>query len=148
LNNQALICILIVNIISQSLQFLKIVHPSDTINSQIWFGGCLWDGSLGESLWMVPSYSLSSELCLCNSFHGYFVPHSKKERSIQTLVFHLLEFHVFCKLYLGYSKFLGYYPLISEGILCVFFCDQVTSLRMISSRSIHLSKNFINSFFF
>ena len=34
LNNQALICILIVNIISQSLQLLKIVHPSDAINSQ------------------------------------------------------------------------------------------------------------------
>jgi hypothetical protein len=50
---------------------------------------------------------VSSEFCLCNSFHGYFVPHSKKERSIHTLVFCLLEFHVFCKLYLGYSKFLS-----------------------------------------
>ena len=35
----------------------------------------------------------------------------------------LLEFHVLCKLYLGYSEFLGYYPLISERILSVFFCD-------------------------
>jgi hypothetical protein len=26
-------------------------------------------------------FHLSSELCLCNSFHGYFIPHSKKERS-------------------------------------------------------------------
>jgi hypothetical protein len=34
LNNQTLSCILIVNIISQSLQLLKIVHPSDAINSQ------------------------------------------------------------------------------------------------------------------
>jgi hypothetical protein len=25
-----------------------------------------------------PSFCLSSELCLCNSFHGYFVPHSKE----------------------------------------------------------------------
>jgi hypothetical protein len=32
---------------------------------------------------------------LCNSFHGYFVPHSKEGRSIHTLVFLLLEFHVF-----------------------------------------------------
>ena len=32
--NQTLSCILIVNIISQSLQLLKIVHPSDAINSQ------------------------------------------------------------------------------------------------------------------
>ena len=31
---------------------------------------------------------------------GYFAPNSK-EQSIHTLVFFLLEFHVFCKLYLG-----------------------------------------------
>jgi hypothetical protein len=24
-------------------------------------------------------FCLSSKLCLCNSFYGYFVPHSKKE---------------------------------------------------------------------
>ena len=54
-----------------------------------------------------PSFHLSSELCLCNSFHRYFVPPSKKEQSIHPLAFLLLEFHVFCKLYLGYSKFLG-----------------------------------------
>jgi hypothetical protein len=43
------------------------------------FGGCLGYGSLvGQSLG-GPSFRLSSELCLCNSFHGYFVPHSKKE---------------------------------------------------------------------
>ena len=29
----------------------------------------------------------------------------------------------------------------------VFFCDWITLLRMISYRSIHLFKNFINSFF-
>jgi hypothetical protein len=60
---------------------------------------------VGQSL-DAPSFRLSSELCLCNSFHGYFVPYSKKERSVHSLVF-LLEFHVFCKLYLGYSKILG-----------------------------------------
>jgi hypothetical protein len=26
-----------------------------------------------------PSFHLSSKLCLCNSFHGYFVPYSKEE---------------------------------------------------------------------
>jgi hypothetical protein len=31
----------------------------------------------------------------------YIDPHSKKERSIHILLFLLLEFHVFCKLYLG-----------------------------------------------
>ena len=30
---------------------------------------------------------------------------------------------------------------------CVFFCDWVTSLRMIFSSSIHLPKNFRNSVF-
>jgi hypothetical protein len=93
------------------------------------------------------SFRLYSELCFFNSFHGYFIPHFKKEQSIHTLVFLILEFYVFCKLYLGYSKFLGEYPLISECISCVFFCDWVTSLWMISSRCIHLPKNFMNPFF-
>jgi hypothetical protein len=47
-----------------------------------------------------PSFRLSSKICLCNSFHGCFVPISKKGQSVHTLVFVLLEFHVFCKLYL------------------------------------------------
>jgi hypothetical protein len=50
-----------------------------------------------------PSFHLSSKLCLCNSLHGCFVPSSKKGQSEVSV---LLEFHVFCNLYLGYSKFL------------------------------------------
>ena len=65
------------------------------------------DPQVGQSL-DGPSFHLSSELCLCNSFHGYFVPHSKTERNIHILVFLLLEFHVFCKLYFGYSKGLAF----------------------------------------
>ena len=53
-----------------------------------------------------------------------------------------------CILYLGCPKFLGYYPLISEYISFEFFCDWVTSLRIMPSRSNHLPRNFINSFFF
>jgi hypothetical protein len=96
-----------------------------------------------------PSFRLSSKLCLCNSFHGCFVPNSKKGQSVHTLVFVLLEFHVFHKLYLISWVFYvsGQYPLISEYILCEFFCDWVTSLRMMPSRSIHLLRNFINSLF-
>jgi hypothetical protein len=30
------------------------------------------------------SFSLCSTLCLCKSFHGYFVPPSKKDQSIYT----------------------------------------------------------------
>jgi hypothetical protein len=65
-----------------------------------------WIPGMGQSLFN-PFFHLSSKLCLCNSFHGYFLPHSKEGRSIHTLVFLLLEFHVFCQLYLGYSNFLG-----------------------------------------
>ena len=36
--------------------------------------------------------------------HEYFVPPSRKDRSIHTLVFLILQFHVVCKLYLGYSN--------------------------------------------
>ena len=34
-----------------------------------------------------PFFHLSSKLCLCNSFHGCFVPNSKKGQSVHTLVF-------------------------------------------------------------
>ena len=46
------------------------------------------------------SFRHSSKLYLCNSFHGCFVPNSKKGHSVHTLVFGLLEFHAFNKLYL------------------------------------------------
>jgi hypothetical protein len=73
------------------------------------------DPQVGQSL-DGHSFSLCFTLCLCNSFHGYFVPPSKKDRSIHTLVFLLLEFHVFCEFYISYSKLLGLYPLTSECI--------------------------------
>ena len=57
------------------------------------------DCQVGTSL-DGPSFHLSSKLCLRNYLHGYIVPHSKEEQSIQTLVFILLEFRVFSKLYL------------------------------------------------
>jgi hypothetical protein len=44
-----------------------------------------------------PSFRHSSKLCLCNSFHGCFVPNFKKGQSVHTLVFTLLEFRMFCK---------------------------------------------------
>jgi hypothetical protein len=42
---------------------------------------------------------------LCS--HEYFVPPSKKDQRTHTLVFLLLEVHVVCELYLGYSELLG-----------------------------------------
>ena len=59
------------------------------------------------------------------------------------LVLLLLELHVVYELYLRHSKLLGEYSLISECIPCVFFCDSVTSLGMISSSSSHLPTNFM-----
>ena len=59
-----------------------------------------------------PSFCLSSKLCLCNSFHGYFVPNSKKGQSVHTLVFVLFEVQTFLMIQdwllidLGGDKFL------------------------------------------
>jgi hypothetical protein len=61
------------------------------------------DYGMGPRVWQSldgPSFSLSSNLCLYNSFHGCFVPNSKEGQSVHTLVLVLLEFHVFFKLYL------------------------------------------------
>ena len=70
------------------------------------FGDCMgWIPRWG-SLWMVIP-SVSALHSLSNSLHGYFVPPSKKNWSAHTLVFLFLEFHVFCKLYIGYSDLLG-----------------------------------------
>jgi hypothetical protein len=52
-----------------------------------------------------PSFRLSSKLCLCNSFHGCFVPNSKKRQSVNTLVFVLLEFLCFANCILGILSF-------------------------------------------
>jgi hypothetical protein len=47
-----------------------------------------------------PSFHLSYKLCLCTSFHGCLTANSKKGQIVHTLDFILLQFHVFCKLYL------------------------------------------------
>jgi hypothetical protein len=78
------------------------------------------DPQVGQSL-DVHSFNLCSKLCLCNFFRVYFVPPSKKDQSIHSLVFLLLGLHILYKLYLGYSELLGKYPLISVCISCVFF---------------------------
>jgi hypothetical protein len=67
-------------------------------------GGCIQNGSPVGLFLVGPFFSLCFTLCLCNSFHRYFLPPSKKDRSIHTFVF-LLEFHVFCKLHFGYFKY-------------------------------------------
>ena len=118
-------------------QALSAIHDS----THVWW----LDHHVGQSLNGFPLVS-ATLFCLYISSCEYFV-HPKKHWSIHTLVF-LLRFHVVCELNLGYSELLGYHPLISEYILCVFVCDWVTSLRMIFSSSIHLPANFTNSLFF
>jgi hypothetical protein len=55
------------------------------------------------------TFSSVSALHLVSIFPAMsiFVPPSKKVQSIHTLVFLLLELHVVCELYLGYSELLG-----------------------------------------
>ena len=50
---------------------------------------------------------LYSAFYLCNSFHGCSVPPYKKDQSINTFVFLLVDFHVVCELYIGCSELLG-----------------------------------------
>ena len=47
------------------------------------------------------SFSLCPTLCLHICSREYFVPLSKKDKSIHTLVFPLLELRVVCELYPG-----------------------------------------------
>jgi hypothetical protein len=58
---------------------------------------------VGQSL-DGPSFCISSELCLHNSFHGYFVPHSKKALGIHTdIVLSCVLASFVCQLDTGWS---------------------------------------------
>ena len=78
-------------------------HPQYYLSLVTVFG---MDPQVGQSLDGL-YFSLYFTTSLCNTFHGYFVSLSKRDQSIQTLVFLLLELHVVCELYLGYSELLG-----------------------------------------
>ena len=78
-------------------------HVSSCIRSRKWPSRLDADYGVDPWIWQSlhgPSFHLSSKLCLCNSFHGCFVPTSKEGHSVHTSVFIFLEFHVFRKLYL------------------------------------------------
>jgi hypothetical protein len=67
------------------------------------------DYGMDPQIWQSldgPSFRLSSKLCLCNLFHEYFNSNFKKGQSVHILFF-ILEFNMFRKLYLISSKFLG-----------------------------------------
>ena len=73
-----LLCLLGPGIVSQRQLYLcpfsKILLVYAMVSA---FGSWLWDGSPGMAI-SSPSSCLSSKLSLCNSFHGCFVPISKK----------------------------------------------------------------------
>ena len=70
------------------------------------FGNRIWYGPPGQEVSRWHFLQSLSTLCLCISSHGYFVPPSKKDQHIHTLVC-LLELLVVSELYLGYSELLG-----------------------------------------
>jgi hypothetical protein len=78
------------------------------------------DPQVGQSL-DGPLISLSSKLCLCNSFHGYFVLHSRKEQSIQPLAFLVLSFMCFANCILGSLSFWVNIHLQVSAYQLIFF---------------------------
>jgi hypothetical protein len=71
------------------------------------FCGCIWDGPTGGAVsrW---SFILSLlHTVSATPYMGILFPLLRRTESIHTLAFLLLEFHVFCELYLGYSELLG-----------------------------------------
>ena len=104
-----LLCLPGTSIASQETAISGVLSAKSCLCMQ-WCQRLETDYRMNPRMWQSldgPSFCLSSKLCLCNSFHGCFVPNSKKGQSVHTLVFVLLEFHVFCNLYLGYSKLVG-----------------------------------------
>jgi hypothetical protein len=57
------------------------------ICNSVWVWYFLWDGMPDGAISGWSFTCLSFELCLYNSFHGYFVPHSKKEWSVLLIAF-------------------------------------------------------------
>jgi hypothetical protein len=101
-----------------------------------------------DSLYMVHPFGSAPNFVSVTHSMGVLFPILRRAKvsTLWSLFFLSFMCIAHCILYLGYSKFLGEYPLINEYISCEFFCYWVTSLRMMPSRSIHLPRNFINSF--
>jgi hypothetical protein len=65
-----------------------------------------------------PSFRLSSKLCLCNSFHGCFVPNSKKGQSVFLI-------KGICVSELGFAQ------VLALGFLLVIFRDLLHEHRIL-----------------
>ena len=75
------------------------------------------DSEIWQSL-DLQSFHHSSKLCLCNSFHGCFVPNSKEGHSVHTSFFLSFMCLANCILYLGYPRF-GANIHLSVSTYCV-----------------------------
>ena len=113
------------------------------ICNSVWFWWLFmgWTPGWG-SLWMVlPSVSDLHFVSVPPSM-GILFPLLRRIEVSTLWSSFFLSFICFANCILG---ILSFWALISECISSEFFCDWVTSLRMISSRYIYLPKNFINS---
>jgi hypothetical protein len=99
------------------------------------------------SLWVVHLFFSAPNIVSVIPYMGILFPILRRDEVSTPWPSFSLSFTCFTNCILG-ILFLGKYRLVSECISCEFLCDWVTSLRMISYRSIHLPNNFINSLFF
>jgi hypothetical protein len=70
------------------------------------FDNCIWDGLPGGAVSASDSFSHCLTLCLCNSFHGCFVPLLRRTK-VSTPWSFFLSLMCFAHVYLGYSELLG-----------------------------------------
>jgi hypothetical protein len=112
------------------------------------FGGCLWDGSAGGAVsgWSFLQSLLHISVSVTPS-KGILFSLLRRTEVFTYWSSFFLSFMCFANCTLGIPSFWANIHLSVSPYQCVFFCDWVTSLRMKSSRSIHLPKNFINSLF-
>ena len=85
------------------------------------------DPRVGQSL-DGPSFHLSSKLCPCYTFHGYFVPHSKEEM----WYIYTMEYYSAIKNN-EYMKFLGKWMYLEDFIISEITQSQKKPLDMHSS---------------
>jgi hypothetical protein len=72
----------------------------------VWWLIMLWIPGWGSLCMVLPSVS-APNIVSVTPYMGILFPILRRNEVSHTLVFFLLEFHVFSKLYLGYSKFLS-----------------------------------------
>jgi hypothetical protein len=104
-----------------------------------WIPG--WGG-----VWVIHTFVSAPNIVSVIPSMGILFPILRRDKVSTCLSSFSLTFICVANCILG-ILFLGKYLLVSECISCEFFCDWVTSLRIVPYRSIYLPKNFLNSLF-